>query len=149
MKSRLNSYPFVKHDFAWTRVSAKSRDVKKLANPVRWLIYVLIITACNLIEVVSWYLKNLKPYCGGVDHDHAGDTNIIPNYELDRLMLSYRITIWTYQVHMHRIPLFYFWTVMRWNMPIKSLSIFERLKSNARISIQLYFSDKDFPITYF
>ena len=94
----------VKHEFMWMRVYPKTGVVKELANTCRLFIYVLIITARNLIEVVCWYIDNFEPACGGVDCLHAGETNIIFNDITFQLMLSYRITIWIYQVHMHQIP---------------------------------------------
>ena len=56
VKSCLNSYP---------------GSFKQLANPGRIFIYVLIITARNLIEVVRQYFKDFEPACGEVDHRHA------------------------------------------------------------------------------
>ena len=69
-------------------------------NPGRWFIYLLTITTSNLIKVACRYLNDFEPACGGVDHCLAGETNIITNDSLARLMLSCILTIWIYQVHM-------------------------------------------------
>ena len=106
VKYRLNSYTFVKNDFVWTRVSNKRCVVKQQDNPGRLFVYVIIITFCNLIEVVCQYLNNFESACGGVDNHHTGETKISFNDINAILLLSYRLTIWDYQVHMHKIPRF-------------------------------------------
>ena len=75
-----------------------------MAETGRLFIYVLIITSLNLIKVVRPYLNYLETACGGVDHCHAGKTNIIINDSTARLLLSYRLTICNYQVYMYLIP---------------------------------------------
>ena len=148
VKSRLNSDLFVKHDFAWTRVSAYPCVVKQLANPVRWFIYVLIITGRNLIEFVPRYFNDFEPACGGVDHCHAGQTNIITSDSAAWLLLYYKIAIWSYQVYMHQIPRFQFCYVLRLQISIKSLYIFEPLTYLERLRIHICLRDKSFPIIY-
>ena len=65
-----------------------------------------IINACNLIEVLGQYLNDFEPACGEVGHHQAGETNIVFNDIVAWLLLYYRLTIWTYKVHMHQIPQF-------------------------------------------
>ena len=123
--------------------------VKQLDNPCRWFIYVLIINTCNLTKVVRWYSNDLESTFDRADHFRASQTKIIPNDSAARMLLFYRLSIWTHQVYMHQIPCFWFCYVLRWQMSINSLSIFELLTYLARLSIQLYLRDKAFPITYF
>ena len=106
VKSRLKSYPFVKHDFLWTRVSAQLFVVKQLDNTGILFIYAFIITGYYLIEVERWYLNNFEPAWGGFNYPHAGQTNILCNYSTAWLLLYYRLDIWTYQVYMHQITRF-------------------------------------------
>ena len=47
-----------------------------------------------------------NPPVVGFYHRHSGETNIILNDISTQMMLSYRLTIWIYQVLMHRIPWF-------------------------------------------
>ena len=89
-----------------TQVYDTSRVVKQLDNTGRWFIYVLIITARNLIEFVGRYFDDLEPTSTGVNHHHAGETNIIFNDSADCLLLSYILAIWYYWVHMHQTPRF-------------------------------------------
>ena len=96
------------------QVSNHSCVVTQIANPVTWFIYVFIVTARNLIEVVRWYFDNFEPTWSRVKHCHAYETNIIINDRAELLLLSYRLTIWLYQVHMHQTPRFYFYNVISW-----------------------------------
>ena len=106
VKSCLNSDPFVKHNFSWTRVSAYICFVKQLDKNVWWFIYIFIITCRYLVEVECWYLDDFEPACGGVNHRHAGYDIILMNDGAARLLLYYWLVIWTYQVYMHQIPRF-------------------------------------------
>ena len=62
-------------------------------NPGMWFIYVLIITACNIIEAVRRYLEDFETNRYGVDNNRSGETNIIINDSAAWLLLSYRLTI--------------------------------------------------------
>ena len=64
------------------------------------------------------------------------------------LMFSYLLAILTYQFYMHRIPRFLFCNILRWQISIKSLSIFELLTYLPLLSEQIRLRDKDFPIIY-
>ena len=83
----------VKHNLVWMWVSAYPHVIKQLANPGRRFFYVIIITARNLIEVVSWHFHDIELACGRVDCRHAGQTNIIPNHSATQMILSHRISI--------------------------------------------------------
>ena len=91
---------------------------------------------------------NLKLACGRVNHCHAGQASILSNDGSAWLLLSYILAICTYQVYMHCIPRFQFCGILRWQMSIKSLSIFEQLTCLAHLRKQLRLCDKAFPITY-
>ena len=100
----------------------------------------------SMSYIGTWLILN--PNHGGVNNRHAGETSIILNYSASCLLLSYRLTIWTYQVHMHCIPWLYFWCILGWQKFINSISCFELFTYIARLSIQLYLRDKAFPVVY-
>ena len=95
-----------------------------------------IITRSSLIEVLRCYFNNIEPSWVGVDQYPAGQTNIIPNDNATRMLLSYTIDVWTYQVHMHQVSHFYFFIFIRWKMSTNSLSLFALSKYLARLSVQ-------------
>ena len=64
------------------------------------------------------------------------------------MLFSYWLDIWTYQVYMNQIPRFQFCNILRLQISLNSISIFEFLISLARLSEQLRLSDKALPITY-
>ena len=80
-----------------------------------------------------------------VNHCHASETNIILNYSAARMLFSYRLSIWTYQVYIHCIPC---WNILGCQTSINSLSLYELLTYIARISIQFYFFENAFPVAY-
>ena len=53
---------------------------------------------------VCWYINDFEPTHFRVNYRHSGETNITCNDSAAWMMLSYRLTIWSYQVHMHQIP---------------------------------------------
>ena len=122
--------------------------VKQQNNTGIWFVYVTTIPACNLIKVLRRYFNNLEPAYGGFDHIYSGQTNIILNSSAAHLLLYYRLIIFIYQVHMHWIPRFWLYNVLRWHMSINSPYIFELLTYVAQLSKQFCLRDKDFPITY-
>ena len=63
-------------------------------------------------------------------------------------MFSYGLAIWTYQVYMHQIPRFYFYNILRWQIFIQSLSIFELLTSIERLGKYFRLRDKDFSTAF-
>ena len=138
----------VKHNFAWKTVSSQTCVVKKMAYPERLFIILLIITTPNLIEVIFWHFDNLKPTHIRVNHSHAGETDIILNDISARMMLSHRLTIWTYQVHMHHKPRFQFCNIIGWKTSMKSLYLFKLLTYITWLIIQILLWEKTFPITH-
>ena len=106
VKSCLKFYPFFKHNLEWTRVYSKPCVVQKMAYRGRWFIYLLIITAHNLIDVIPKYFVNFNLTRGRVNHIHAGETNIILNDSASQMLFHYRLIIWLYKVHMKQIPRF-------------------------------------------
>ena len=67
---------------------------------------VLIITARYLIEVKRRHFDGFEPTHRGVDTNPLDETRFILNDIATWMMLSYRLNIWNYQLHMHHIPRF-------------------------------------------
>ena len=67
------------------------------------LINILISTARKIIKFIPLHFDNFKPTGSEVYQFYSGETNIMLNYSADRMMLSYTLTMGTYQVHMHHI----------------------------------------------
>ena len=130
-------------------VSAYPCIIKQLAYSGILFINVLSITVFNLLEVIYQQFDNFKPTRDGFDHRHAYQTNIIINDSATRMLLSYGLTIWTYQVHMYHIPRFQFFDLLRWQTSINSPSVFELLEYLSRTSIQFCLCEKTFPVAYF
>ena len=63
------------------------------------------------------------------------------------MMLYYRITIFTYELHMHRILRFQICNVLEWQTSINSFSLFEVLTYLARLSLKIRFRDKAFKVS--
>ena len=100
------------------------------------------------MEVICSHFDDFKPTHSGVNHCHAGDTNRIINDSTARLILYYRLNVWTQQVHMYCIPRLQFLNILMWQTSINSLSLFELLTFLARLRIQLYLYYKTFTIEY-
>ena len=63
-----------------------------------------MVTARYIIKVKYQHFDNFKPTCRRVDNRNVGETTIIFDGRPSRMLLSYRLDIWTYQVYMHHIP---------------------------------------------